>query len=284
MHTSSLVNTAVAVTGGAHGIGRAIAERFACAGARVAIGDLDADAAHAAAAAIGTGAIAAGLDVTDAEGFAAFLDAAEQRHGPLGVMINNAGIDWIGPFHQEPDEVSRREIEVNLIGTVIGSRLAVQRMLPRQHGHLVNIASGVGRAPLPGSSVYSATKHAIVGLTESLRLEYRGSGIRFTLVQPAQVETAMIDGQPRPRMLPVVTPEDVACAVLNAVRNDKFDIWVPASQAITFKLSNLLPRPARESLMRAIGIGRIAGEADQAARADYHQRMFGEPKPKHPSQ
>jgi len=85
----------------------------------------------------------------------------------------------------------------------------------------------------------------------------------------------MIDGQPRPRMLPVVTPDDVARAVLQAVRNNKFEVWVPASQAITFKLSNLLPRPARESLMRAMGIGRIAGEADQAARAVYHQRMFG---------
>jgi NAD(P)-dependent dehydrogenase (short-subunit alcohol dehydrogenase family) len=275
MTTNSLANTTVAVTGGAHGIGRAIAERFANAGARVAIGDLDAEAAHAAATAIGAGAIGAALDVTDEEGFAAFLDATEHRHGPLEVMINNAGIDWIGPFHQEPDEISRREIEVNLIGTVIGSRLAVQRMLPRQHGHLVNIASGVGRVPLPGSSVYSATKHGIVGLTESLRLEYQSSGIRFTLVEPAQVETAMIDGQPRPRMLPVVTPDDVARAVLQAVRNNKFEIWVPASQAITFKLSNLLPRPARESLMRAMGIGRIAGEADQAARAVYHQRMFG---------
>jgi len=66
----------------------------------------------------------------------------------------------MGPFHQEPDEISRREIEVNLIGTVIGSRLAVQRMLPRRHGHLVNIASGVGPRAPPGSSVYSATSTA----------------------------------------------------------------------------------------------------------------------------
>jgi NAD(P)-dependent dehydrogenase (short-subunit alcohol dehydrogenase family) len=280
MTSNSLVNAAVVVTGGAHGIGRAIAERFAYEGARVAIGDVDAEAARAAAAAIGGGAIGGGaiggaMDVTDGEGFAAFLDAAELRHGPLEVMINNAGVDCIGPFDQEPDEISRREIEVNLVGTVIGSRLAVQRMLPRRHGHLVNIASGVGRVPLPGSSVYSATKHGIVGLTESLRLEYRGSGIRFTLVQPAQVETAMIDGQPRPRMLPVVKPDDVARAVLDAVRNDKFDIWVLASQAITFKLSNLLPRPARESLLRVMGIERLAGEADQAARAGYHDRRFG---------
>jgi short-subunit dehydrogenase len=74
-------------------------------------------------------------------------------------MVNNAGIDWMGPFHEEPDEVSRREIEVNLLGTVCGTRLAAQRMLPRRRGHIVNVSSGVGRAPLPGSAVYSATKH-----------------------------------------------------------------------------------------------------------------------------
>ncbi len=271
----SFTDTAVAVTGGAHGIGRAIAQHFARAGARVAIGDLDVKAAQALAVEIGGGAIASGLDVTDGRAFAAFLDAAEASHGPIGVMVNNAGIDWVGPFHQEPDQVSQRELEVNLMGTILGSRLSLQRMLPRRQGHVVNIASGVGRVPLPGSAVYSATKHGIVGLTESLRLEYRGSGIGFTRVHPAQVKTAMIQGQPQPRLLPVVTPDDVAQAVLDAVRNDKFEVWVPAAQAISVKLGNLLPRPLRERVMRAVGVGRIAGEADLIARRDYHQRAFG---------
>ena len=161
------------------------------------------------------------------------------------------------------------------MGTILGSRLALQRMLPRRQGHLVNIASGVGRVPLPHSAVYSATKHGVVGLTESLRLEYRGSGLGFSLVQPAQVETAMLEGQARPRLLPVVTPDDVASAVLDAVRRDRFEVWVPSSQAITFKLSTLLPRRARESILRAIGIDRIAGEADASARRGYHERTFG---------
>jgi NAD(P)-dependent dehydrogenase (short-subunit alcohol dehydrogenase family) len=275
MTTISLTDMPVAVTGGAHGIGRAIAQQFARAGARVAIGDIDVTAAQTLAAEIGGGAIGVALDVTDGDAFAAFLDAAEESHGPLGVMVNNAGIDWMGPFHHEPDQVSRHELEVNLMGTILGSRLALRRMLPRRHGHLVNIASGAGRVPLPGSSVYSATKHGIVGLTESLRLEYRGSGIGFTLVHPSQVKTAMLQGQPQPRLLPQVTPDDVAHAVLNAVREDKFEVWVPASQAISFKLGNLLPRPLREGVMRAIGVGRIGGEADLTVREEYHQRMFG---------
>jgi short-subunit dehydrogenase len=215
------------------------------------------------------------LDVTDRGAFAAFLDATEERHGPLGIMVNNAGVDWMGPFHEEPEEVSRRELEINLMGTIIGSRLALQRMLPRRRGHLVNVASGAGRVPLPHSAVYSASKHGVVGLTESLRLEYRGSGIGFSVVQPAQVDTAMLEGQARPRLLPLLTPDDVASAVVNAVRRDRFEVWVPSSQAITFRLSALLPRRAREGILRAIGIGRVAGEADANARRGYHERMFG---------
>ncbi|HEV2815056.1 MAG TPA: SDR family NAD(P)-dependent oxidoreductase [Solirubrobacteraceae bacterium] len=271
----SLAGVPAAVTGGGHGIGRAIAEHLVRAGARVAVGDIDADAADTVARGAGGGAIGLALDVTDADAFATFLDTAEQAHGPLGVMVNNAGIDWIGPFHDEPDEVTRRELSVNLYGTILGSKLALARMLPRGRGHLVNIASGVGRVPLPGSATYSATKHGVVGLTESLRLEYRGSGVDFTVVQPAQVDTAMLDGQARPRALPVVTADDVAEAVLIALRRRRFEVWVPGSQAATAKLAALLPRRAREALMRAIGVTRIAGDTDLEARREYHDRAFG---------
>jgi len=269
-----LAGTSAAVTGAGAGIGRAIAHALAAAGAHVAVGDIDGDAASRVAAEIGARAFGMALDIAEPELFAAFLDAAEQRHGPLGVMVNNAGVDWVGPFHDEPDEVTRREIAVNLYGTTLGSKLALTRMLPRRHGHLVNVASGVGRVPLPGSATYAATKHGVVGLTESLRLEYRRSGIAFTVVQPSQVQTAMIDGQPQPRALPVITPDDVADAVLHALRHRRFEVWVPRSQGTSAKLGTLLPRPARDLVLRAIGVTRIAGDADPAARRDYHRRAF----------
>jgi NAD(P)-dependent dehydrogenase (short-subunit alcohol dehydrogenase family) len=251
----------VAVTGGGSGIGRAVAEHFARTGANVTIGDIDgSDVA---------------LDVSDRDSFAAFLDAAEERHGPLDVLVNNAGVDWVGPFHEEPDEVSRREIDINLMGTILGTRLALARMLPRGKGHIVNVASGVGRVPLPGSAVYSATKHGIVGLTESLRLEYRDSGVRFSLIQPAQVDTGMLAGLARPKLLPVVSADDVAAAVVRAVRQNRFELWVPASQGVTARLGYVMPRRLRELVMRVLGVGRIAGDADLAERRAYHERSFG---------
>jgi hypothetical protein len=273
---TSFAGLSVAITGAARGIGRATAERFARAGAHVALGDLDEAEAIEAAAAIGAGAIGVALDVTDRDTFAAFLDAAEQAHGPLDVLVNNAGVDWMGPFHEEPDDVTRHEIEVNLIGTITGAKLAIQRMLPRNRGHIVNVSSGVGRVPLPGSAVYSATKHATVGLTESLRLEYAKTGLRFTLIQPSQVLTAMLDGQPQPRLMAQITADEVGEAILDAVEHNRFEVWVPRSQGATAKLGTILPRRAREAIMRRIGVDKIAGDTDLDARREYHDRMFGQ--------
>src|SRR3954464_13674763 len=95
---SCLAGLSAAVTGGGNGIGRAIALRLARAGARVTIGDRDIAAAEAVAREIGSDAFAVELDISDRDAFARFLDEAEDRHGPLAVMVNNAGIDWIGPF------------------------------------------------------------------------------------------------------------------------------------------------------------------------------------------
>jgi short-subunit dehydrogenase len=162
------------------------------------------------------------------------------------------------------------------MGAIIGSRLALQRMLPRRSGHLVNVASAVGRVPQPGSAVYSATKHGVVGLTESLRLEYRNSGVRFSLVHPGYVLTPMNEGTARPsRLLPAVTANDCARAIVDAVQRNRFEVWVPSSGWFGVKLGHLLGRAIRERMMLALGIAKVSGQADQSARRNYHERAFG---------
>ena len=95
------------------------------------------------------------------------------------------------------------------------------------------------------------------------------------LVQPSQVDTAMIEGQGRPRALPLITADDVAVATVDAIRRGRFEVWVPRSQGASFKAGMILPRRVRERVLRAVGVTRIAGDSDPEAREAYHRRAFG---------
>src|SRR5262245_52918024 len=166
----SLSGKVVAITGGARGIGKATAAALVRKGCRVAIGDLDLDLAERTATELGGGTVALALDVTDRASFAAFLDAAERELGPVDVVVNNAGIMPVAPLVEEPDDSIRRQIDINLYGVIVGTQLAIERLRPRGSGHIVNIASQAGKGGVPGIATYSATKHAVVGLSEAVRL------------------------------------------------------------------------------------------------------------------
>jgi len=272
-----LAGAAVALTGGANGIGRATVQELHRRGARITVGDLDIEAAERVAAELGNNVVPVKLDVSDVESYKSFLDAAESAHGPLDVVVNNAGIDWIGPFLDKPLEAAAKEIAVNLMGTTIGSQLALQRMVPRRRGHVVNVASANGRLPGPGSSGYTATKYGIVGLTESLRLEFRNSGVQFSLIHPGQIDTAMLSGTARPsKLVPVIGPDQVGRAIADAVEHQRFDVWVPANTAIGGRLGNVVPRAFYEQTLLALGVDKIALDVDLDARRNYHDRMFGD--------
>src|SRR3954447_19577885 len=164
----------VAITGGARGLGLATARALAVRGARVAIGDLDDDLARAESAMLPGGPHAGyALDVTDPDQFARYLDDVEAELGALDVLINNAGIMPVGRFTDEDPATTRRQVEINLIALMSGTRLALDRMIPRGSGHIVNLASAAGKVAVPGEAVYTATKHAVVGFNEALRPELR---------------------------------------------------------------------------------------------------------------
>src|SRR5918993_286062 len=146
----SLSGKVAVVTGGARGIGQALARGLAREGVVVAIGDLDAGAAEAAAAELGNGSIGLALDVTDRLAFTAFLDEVERRLGPIDIVINNAGIMHVGPLDEESAASVNRQLEINLHAVIHGTQEAMRRMKPRNTGHIVNIASLAGRAGAPG--------------------------------------------------------------------------------------------------------------------------------------
>jgi NADP-dependent 3-hydroxy acid dehydrogenase YdfG len=269
-----LAGETAAITGGARGIGRATAEAFLRQGMRVAIGDVDFDSARRTADELGASAVALPLDVTDRASFAAFLDGAEQQLGPLDVLVNNAGIMQIGRFIDEDDLTARRMVDINIHGVILGTKLALERMLPRDRGHIVNISSQAGKFGSPGGATYSATKHAVVGLTEAVRGELRlmGAHIDLSYVMPYVVKTELGSGLGQARGLRDLEPSEVADAIVDALQNGVVDVWVPKSAKRTGVLVAVLPRRLGEGMGRAMKADRVLTDIDTNTRRGYELR------------
>jgi NADP-dependent 3-hydroxy acid dehydrogenase YdfG len=267
--------TTAAVTGGARGIGLATARALHRAGMSVAIGDLDADLARAAAAEFGDGAVGLELDVTRRDSFTDFLDATEETFGELDVLVNNAGIMVLGPFADEDDDTARRMIDINVHGVLLGTKLALARMRPRDRGHIVNLASQAGRFPTPGGATYAATKHAVVGVTEAVRgeLRHEGSRVRVSYVLPYLVDTELGRGTlTDARSFKLLKPERVADAIVDAVRDGTVDVWLPGRGRILWRLATVVPRRVMEAVQRGLRADRVLADYDDAARSAYNQR------------
>ncbi|MCB8971366.1 MAG: SDR family oxidoreductase [Thermoleophilales bacterium] len=268
----SVAGKMVAITGGARGIGKATALALIRRGARVAIGDLDLELAEKTAAELGGNAVAFKVDVTDRDSFVTFLDDAERELGPLDVLINNAGIMPLGRFEEETDETAKMLIDINLHGVIYGTKLALERMIPRRSGHIVNIASQAGKAGIPGGATYCATKHAVVGLSEAVRLENLENGIEISCVMPAVVNTELGSGLTDTRGVKKLEPEEVAEAIVEAIETNRFDVWVPRSSAGIAVALNMVPRSGREFIARTMKADKVLAEVDDATRASYEER------------
>ena len=274
----SLAGKVVAITGGARGIGRTTAAALIAQGARVAIGDIDAPLAEQTASELGSGTVGLPLDVTNRESFDGFLSEVENRLGPLDVVINNAGIMPIGPFVDETDATAQRMVDINLHGVIHGSKLALERFMPRGRGHLVNIASVAGKGGFPGGATYCATKHAVVGLSEAIRAEMRKTGIDVSIVMPVVVNTELGAGLQKSRGIKVVEPEDVANAIVEALQSGRVDVYVPRQVGVLMKLAQVLPRSVADFVTKVLKGDQVLVNPDHLLREAYEKRTADRPE------
>lgn len=223
------------VTGGARGIGFAIASRFAMEGAKVAIFDIDKKRAEEAVNRIkemvrGAEVMAVQTDVSDLESVRKAVDEVAQRLGRIDILVNNAAIHLGKPFHEEPLEYWERQFKINVLGTVIPSQLVVPHMIKAGGGSIINISSKAAITGEPGHAAYSALKGAILSLTLAMAVDLAPYKIRVNAICPGPTETDLLYSatteEERAKMASrsplkrLAKPEDIAAAALFLASSD----------------------------------------------------------------
>lgn len=231
------------VTGAGSGIGEGIARAAAAAGMKVVVADIDEAGAHSVAediCAAGAEAIAVRVDVADLDSVAALRDETLARFGAVHLLCNNAGVR-LGALMCDADIRDWKfQIDVNLYGVIHGVKVFLPLLLEQGEGHIVNTASIGGLIAGPPEGLYSTTKFAVVGLSESLLLEAAGAGVGVSVLCPGLVDTNLITqslavrppaldsgidhGQPAPDVASGISPLHVGEQVIDAVRDGSFYI------------------------------------------------------------
>ncbi len=269
---ASIQGKVIAITGGARGIGLATATALNALGARVAIGDIDDVTLKESATRLGLTAYAK-LDVTDVDSFQSFLDHVEETLGPIDVLINNAGIMPVGRLIDETAQLTRRIIDINVLGVITGSKLAAQRMVPRGRGHIINVASLAGEIYAPGLATYCASKFAVVGFTDAARIEHRTTGVDFSLVMPSFVNTELTAGTHGFRGIKNATPEDLAAAIVGVIVKPRSRVRATKLAGALSVSQKFMPRGIAEGLNRALGGETVfTDDVDIEKRKSYEER------------
>ncbi len=214
----------VIVTGAGRGIGRAVVAELAAAGARlVLVARTRAELARAAEEIGEDRATVVAGDVSDEATAAAAVGRAQEWGRRLDAVVNNAGTGWQGATHEMPVDAWRRLMDINLTGVFLFTRAALPVMIAQRRGHIVNIASGAGRLGMAGGAAYSASKFGVIGFTEAVGLEVRGSGVKVSVVEPGSVQTTFSEGATRRDW--ALRPDDVA-RVVRAVLATGPNVWI----------------------------------------------------------
>jgi 3-oxoacyl-[acyl-carrier protein] reductase len=223
MNQIDLKGRVAVITGGAQGIGYAVAERFIASGARAVLWDIDEPLLAKAKAALGDAASTARVELTDAAAVVAATQAALKAHGRIDILVNNAGITGgNAPTWELAPEMWRRTIDVNLVAPYLTCHAIVPAMMKAGYGRIVNVASVAGKEGNPNASHYSASKAGLIALTKSLAKELATKGILVNAVSPAAARTAIFDQMTQQHIdymlakIPMgrfVEPKEIAAAI-----------------------------------------------------------------------
>jgi short-subunit dehydrogenase len=248
---AGLGDRAVVVVGAAGGLGSAAARRLAREGARLVLADCDeATLAQLAAELRPTARFVAAVhvDVADWDSVVALASLAESAIGPVDAVVNCAAVLSPGRLDTLAADALRREVEVNLVGTMFLTRAFLSGFRARGRGHFVHFSSLGGIAPMPHGAAYSATKFGVRGFCLAMDLELRGSGVRVSTILPDSAATPMLAAEAAGRGSPlsfsgrILHPDDVAGAVVRTLRRPAPEVMVPAARGWLTRLANLSPR------------------------------------------
>ena len=265
------------VTGAARGIGERVAAELLARGYGVVLTDVSDDVA-ATAARLGPHALAHVLDVTDTAAVGALVADLEAAGRPPAVWVNNAGIMPTGAFLDQAPATDDRVLDVDLRAVVHATRAVLPGMLARGRGSIVQVASATGVKPMAGLAVYSGAKAAVIGFTEALRRELRGSGVHVGVVLPYLAATPMGAGITAQRGFRPVTAEQVAHAVVRAIERRRVETYVPASLGPQARLFRELPLAVRDLLDDVLDSDRIGLGGDPARRRAYLAEVRHDPR------
>jgi NAD(P)-dependent dehydrogenase (short-subunit alcohol dehydrogenase family) len=264
----------VVITGAARGIGLATARAFLREGSAVAISDIDEVALKDAASQLDGRVLAEPADVTEAASLRGFIDRAEQELGPVDVMVNNAGIMPTGAIVEEPEALTRKTLEINVLGVINGTKRALETMLPRGRGVVVTLASVAGESAVPGLATYNASKWGALGFTLAARAEVAEHGVDVVAVLPAFVNTELTSGTNGLAGFKNVEPEMVADAIVGAVRRPRAKVYVPRSVGAIVQTTALLPEGVTRLIGRALKAEKVMlDDVDVTARQGYLDRI-----------
>lgn len=269
---NAYLNQTAFISGGGSGIGRALARALCERGARVCVADINLVAAQAVATECGANASAVAVDVRDADALKGCIESFAQQHGRLDYVFNNAGIAAAGETDEIPLPVWQRIVDINLYGVLHGVLAAYPIMLKQGSGHIINTASLAGLGPAPLLAPYALTKHAVVGLSTSLRIEAAARGVRVSVLCPAAIETPILNRvmpdnfnipwAPDARRFltalagPPYPVDKCAQETLAALERNQGVIVLPGRARLAWRLGRLFPRLVETVSARAVAVER----------------------------